>query len=206
MSGKRARGAGKRLNDAQRLVIIRRSEEVPRPSNRQLAREYEVSEKTIRKIILAKDEIAERTTGRSEEVRLNTFRRSVARFPELEDRLYEWIQALRIAKMEVSPMIIISKALKVAADMGISAEDFSASWGWLRKFRLRKGLQSMLLHGEGAEVDRDDPALLASLDLVYDLISQYDPENVYNEDETGLFFRLLPRYTILMPYEDVSST
>ena len=206
MSGKRARGAGKRLNDAQRLVIIRRSEEVPRPSNRQLAREYEVSEKTIRKIILAKDEIAERTTGRSEEVRLNTFRRSVARFPELEDRLYEWIQALRIAKMEVSPMIIISKALKVAADMGISAEDFSASWGWLRKFRLRKGLQSMLLHGEGAEVDRDDPALLASLDLVYDLISQYDPENVYNEDETGLFFRLLPRYTILMPYEDVSTT
>ena len=124
MSGKCARGAGKRLNDAQRLVIVRRSEEVPRPSNRQLAREYEVSEKTIRKIILAKDEIAERTTGRSEEVRLNTFRRSVARFPELEGRLYEWIQALRIAKMEVSPMIIISKALKVAADMGISAENF----------------------------------------------------------------------------------
>ena len=25
-------------------------------------------------------------------------------------------------------------------------------------------------------------------------------------DETGLFFRLLPKYTLLMPFEDVSST
>ncbi len=34
----------------------------------------------------------------------------------------------------------------------------------------------------------------------------YDPENVYNMDETRLFFRLLPRYSILMPNEDISST
>ena len=25
-------------------------------------------------------------------------------------------------------------------------------------------------------------------------------------DKTGLFFRLLPKYTLLMPFEDVSST
>jgi len=64
----------------------------------------------------------------------------------------------------------------------------------------------MLLHGEGAEVDKNDPELLSALEELYSIIAQYDPENVYNMDETGLFFRLLPRYSILMPNEDILST
>jgi hypothetical protein len=64
----------------------------------------------------------------------------------------------------------------------------------------------MLLHGEGAEVDKNDPELVSVLEELYSIIAQYDPENVYNMDEIGLFFRLLPRYSILMPNEDISST
>ena len=67
-------------------------------------------------------------------------------------------------------------------------------------------MQQILLHGEGAEVDKEDPKLLAALDDLYATISRYNPENVYNMDETGLFFRLLPRYTLLMPFEDLSTT
>jgi hypothetical protein len=64
----------------------------------------------------------------------------------------------------------------------------------------------MLLHGEGAEVDKNDPELLSTLEELYSIIAQYDPENVYNMDEIGLFFRMLPRYSILMLNEDISST
>jgi hypothetical protein len=64
----------------------------------------------------------------------------------------------------------------------------------------------MLLHGEGFEVDKNDPELLSALEELYSIIVQYDPENVYNMDETGLFFHLLPRYSILMPNKDISST
>jgi len=64
----------------------------------------------------------------------------------------------------------------------------------------------MLLHGKGAEVDKNDPELLSTLEELYSIIAQYDPENVYNMVETGLFFRLLPRYSILMLNEDISST
>jgi hypothetical protein len=64
----------------------------------------------------------------------------------------------------------------------------------------------MLLHGEGVEVDKNDPELLSALEELYSIIAQYDLENVYNMDEIGLFFRLLPRYSILMPNEDISST
>ena len=67
-------------------------------------------------------------------------------------------------------------------------------------------MQQLFLHDEGAEVDRENPDLVAALDKLYAIISKYDLENVHNMDETGLFFRLLPKYTLLMPFEDVSRT
>jgi hypothetical protein len=64
----------------------------------------------------------------------------------------------------------------------------------------------MMLHGEGVEVNKSDPGLLAALDDLYAIIAQYDPENIYNMDKTGLFFRLLPRYNFLMLDDDISTT
>ena len=66
--------------------------------------------------------------------------------------------------------------------------------------------QKMPLHGEGAEVNKNDPELLAAIENLYAIIAQYDPENVYNMDETFLFFRLLPRYSLLMHDKDISTT
>jgi len=64
----------------------------------------------------------------------------------------------------------------------------------------------MLLHEEGAKVNKSDPGLLVALDNLYAIIAQYNLENVYNMDETGLFFCLLPKYSLLMPDEDISTT
>jgi hypothetical protein len=64
----------------------------------------------------------------------------------------------------------------------------------------------MFLYGEGAEVNKNDLELLAALEELYKIIAQYDQENVYNMDETGLFFRLPPRYSLLMPNKDISTT
>ena len=64
----------------------------------------------------------------------------------------------------------------------------------------------MLLHREGAEVNKNDPNLLHALESLYAIIKEYEPENVYNMVETGLFFRLLLRFSLLMPDEDFSTT
>jgi hypothetical protein len=118
--------------------------------------------------------------------------------------LYIWIDNMRRARLLVPPSLTITKAKSIASTLSISDSDFKASWQWLSRFRTRRGLQKILLHGEGAEVDKNDPELLSSLEELYPIIAQYDPENVYNMDETGLFFRLLPRYSILMPNKDIS--
>jgi hypothetical protein len=108
------------------------------------------------------------------------------------------------ANLHVPPSL--AKAKSIASSLSIPETDFKASWQWLCRFRVCRRLQKMLLHGEGAEVNKSDLGLLVALDNLYAIIAQYDPENVYNMDETGLFFRLLPKYNLLMPDEDISTT
>jgi hypothetical protein len=197
---------GKRLNEPQYYEIISKLSKTNPSSKRALACEYDVSEGAIRKVWEKRDSILERSALLSKKAKQKTFRASVGRFTELEDMLYIWIDNMRRARLLVLPSLAIAKAKNIASTLSISDSDFKASWQWLNRFRTRRGLQKMLLHGEGAEVDKNDPELLSALEELYSIITQYDPENVYNMDETGLFFRLLPRYSILMPNEDISNT
>jgi hypothetical protein len=82
------------------------------------------------------------------------------------------------ANLLVSPSLTIAKAKSIALSLSILEMDFKACWQWLSRFRVRKGLQKMLLHGEGAKVNKSDLGLLAALDDLYAIIAQYDPKNV----------------------------
>jgi hypothetical protein len=61
------------------------------------------------------------------------------------------------------------------------------------------------MFGEGAEVNKTDSQILESLEKLYEIIRKCPPSCVYNMYEIGLFHRLLPQYTLLMPNEDVST-
>jgi hypothetical protein len=70
---------------------------------------------------------------------------------------------------------------------------FEASDGWAKKFVERNSLSSKLLHGEAGSVDA--AAIAEGLASLRELMAGYDPDHIYNVDETGLFYRLLPRRT-----------
>jgi len=71
---------------------------------------------------------------------------------------------MRRARLPIPPSLAIAKAKIIAFTLSISDSDFKASWQWLSCFRTRRGLQKMLLHGEGAKVDKNDPELLSALE------------------------------------------
>ena len=196
------RGAGLRLNDEQRLQILDLVEQPSSPSLRNIGRQFGVSESAIRSLIKKKDEIRLRAQQKDHNARKKTFRGSKGKYPELEERLYAWIDASRRLSIVLPPSVIMEKARRLGSEMNISEDDFKATWGWFKKFRHRQCLNTINLYGEGGAVDRNDPELLASLERLYAIVNEYDPNNVYNMDETGLFFRLAPRYTMLLPSED----
>ena len=107
----------------------------------------------IRKVWEKWEQILERSALMSDEAKEKTFRPFAGRFTELEDMLYIWIDSMRRANLHVPPFLAIAKAKSIASSLLIPETDLKASWQWRSQFRVRQGLQKMLLHGEGAEVN-----------------------------------------------------
>ncbi len=93
------------------------------------------------------------------------------------------------AKLPIPPSLATAKAKSSVSSLSIPKSNFKASWQWLSRFGTHHGLQKMLLHGEGAEVNKNDPELLIALEELNVIIAQYDSDNVNKLDEIGLFFR-----------------
>lgn len=69
--------------------------------------------------------------------------------------------------------------------------DFMASKKWVNDFVKRHGAVSKLLHGEAG--DTYDPELEANeLAMLSVILDEYLPQNIYNVDETGLFYACMP--------------
>jgi len=81
---------------------------------------------------------------------------------------------MRRARLPVSPSLAIAKVKNIASTLSIFDSDFKASWQWLSRFRTRRSLHKMFLHGEGVEVDKNDPKLVSALKELYSIIAQYD--------------------------------
>lgn len=67
---------------------------------------------------------------------------------------------------------------------------FKASESWASKFARKSGWRSIALHGEAGSVDIK--SVQPAITKLRDKIKEYDPDHVYNMDETGLFFKVLP--------------
>uniref|UniRef100_A0A671Y9S5 DDE-1 domain-containing protein n=1 Tax=Sparus aurata TaxID=8175 RepID=A0A671Y9S5_SPAAU len=79
---------------------------------------------------------------------------------------------------------------------------FNASKGWFEKFQKRFGLKSVSLHGEAASADTAGAE--AYVNNKFKVIieeGRYKPEQVFNMDETGLFWKRMPSRTFIMQDE-----
>ncbi|KAF4134166.1 DDE superfamily endonuclease [Phytophthora infestans] len=190
---KRGRGAGPRLNDLQRLEIIHKHKNSnPSLSMRQLARDFGVNEKSIRRIINSAADIEARAGSSAVlNMRVHVHRRSAPRFPELEKTLAAWIDARERAKAEISPSVVIDKAKLVARSMGISPDQFKASWGWYDKFSKRYGIRTAFVSSAEKKYEYNIRETKSLQDL-HKLMTQYDPEWIFTVEETSLFYDTLP--------------
>jgi len=177
-------------NEQQHCEIIHKISLHPPPNKHSLSCEYGVDEKAIRKIWEKRVEIEEHSALMTTDAKSKTFRTSVGQFKEVEDCLFIWIDAIHRASLPVPPSLTLLKARSIATELVIS--DFKASWQWL--------------NDKGGEVNKDDPELLVALDEFCEVVKEYNPEHVYNMDETGLFYRQTPCYSLLLPDEDLSTT
>ena len=84
--------------------------------------------------------------------------------------------------------IIQKKAIEIASTYGIY--DFTASNGWFAGFVSRFNIVRRVPRGEASDVEID--AIRSDIVDIRRKLDKYKGDNIFNMDETGLFFRALP--------------
>ncbi|GFT74674.1 uncharacterized protein TNCV_4809581 [Trichonephila clavipes] len=87
--------------------------------------------------------------------------------------------------------LLKEKAKAFAKELGI---EFSASEGLLTNFKKRNGIVFKKMCEESSSVDINVCSKWQN--SLSDLIKEFEPRNIFNTDETGLFFKCLPEKNI----------
>lgn len=118
----------------------------------------------------------------------------------MERLLSLWIEEQKQRNLPVSTLLIQDKARHLFAQLqheqgnGSQAETFGASNGWFARFKAR---HNVLLTDEPAVADAH--AAACYLPVLYNILEEgcYSPRQVFNVDETGLFWKRLPERMLL---------
>ncbi|CAG8611544.1 24008_t:CDS:2 [Racocetra persica] len=147
-----------------------------------------VHESTITRILQTKDKWL--TT---EIVNPEKKRNRAITIPALELALHEFVLTYQHRTI-LSDAILTEKARLLADGLGVSEGTLQFSSGWLHKFKERNGIRKEKLHGEAESAN--NIAIMQSHPLLKNKCANYSLELIYNMDETALFYRLEPDYSL----------
>ncbi|XP_066254309.1 tigger transposable element-derived protein 4-like [Euwallacea similis] len=107
--------------------------------------------------------------------------------------LLRWFEIRRSENTAISGPVMRAKAEDLSR--GLQGDDFKCSTGWLGRFKTRHNINFGKVSGEVGDVNRQ--VVLKWLDDKWPGISKnYSSENIFNGDETGLFYRMTPDRTL----------
>lgn len=170
-----------------------------------LAKEYSRNASTICTIIKQKEAIKKLQPSKGVTI-ISKLRTNI--HDEMEQLLLLWIKEKQLVGDSVSETIICEKASSIFQDLkrdvaeteGESSQggpEFKASRGWFDNFKKRTGIHSVIRHGEASSANIKEAENF--IKFFEKLVSEegYLPQQVFNCDETGLFWKKMPRRTYI---------
>lgn len=115
------------------------------------------------------------------------------KYGPLDQRVYDFFCEARAKNIPVTGAYLQRHAHIVSLELGY--DSFSASNGWLESFISRHQLKLASLHGESAEVSEE--ACQQWMENLPSLLAGYELDDIYNCDETGIFFRSVPTRSLI---------
>ena len=192
MSEKRKRND---LSLSQKLEILKQAGS---SSQTALAQQYGCSQSAISKIIKQKASLLEEAEKSAVGDRK---RKRGGKAVDIEKGLFSWFTEARARDCPITTAILEDKATKLAHAMGHSS--FKPTNGWLCRWKTRYGVAYKRAHGEKQDAD-GAAADTWSQTVVPQILEAYAPADVYNADETGIYFRALPDGTLALATEKLS--
>ena len=105
--------------------------------------------------------------------------------------LYEWYIKCSQAGIYPDGAMLQEEALKIKTELNDSnVGDFKASNGSLEHFKKRFGLRQTIIVGEAGDVSVT--TIKTWMEGLPEIIQGYSADDIWNVDESGLFFKALP--------------
>ncbi|XP_062599444.1 tigger transposable element-derived protein 6-like [Saccostrea cucullata] len=178
------------LSLSDKIKLIKDHESQPKISQRVLGEKFKVGKSTVGDILRKKDFYLEQfeKNASPKKSRFN----NTCKFFDINDVVFKWFSTARAKGIPISGPIIQEKALQYSAELQIPG--FKASNGWLDRWKNRYSVTAFKISGESASVD---PVTVEDYrQRLPDITADYDPKDIFNCDETGLFYRALPDKTL----------
>jgi DDE superfamily endonuclease/Fission yeast centromere protein N-terminal domain/Tc5 transposase DNA-binding domain len=178
---------------AQRQQLRRYAQKTsPKPSQKECIEWFDrqfgirITQSAVSKILSARFEALDHdNTDKSAK------RRREVQWPELDAYLIGWQQAVERQGGVTSDHLIRTEALRIWSEIPAYKDQPIPSFSnsWLQKFKTSHGIRRVQLHGEAGSVNLNAES---EMNTVRALAAQFEPRNIYNMDETGLFWKMMP--------------
>ncbi|XP_043471562.1 tigger transposable element-derived protein 4-like [Leptopilina heterotoma] len=157
-------------------------------SNSSLAKEFGVGHSTISMIFKNKNNVEK--SFNSNVLKSKRIRKSTQ--DSVEKCLIKWFSAMRQKRIPISGPLLIEKANLFAKEMNIN---FKCTPSWISRFKTRHNIVMGKISGESAIVDKT--CVNDWLSTVWpNLRERYSADDIFNADETGLFYKMMPDKTL----------
>nr|XP_054919709.1 tigger transposable element-derived protein 6-like [Dermacentor andersoni] len=113
-------------------------------------------------------------------------------YADVEEALYQWFITTRAHNVPISGPILATKAKNFAFLLG--RPNFEPGGGWIQRFKERHGIVYKNVVGEAASLDTEAKQQWLQTKLP-SVLERYEEKDIYNCDETALFFQMLPSKT-----------
>ena len=111
-------------------------------------------------------------------------------YEEVDKAVYTWFVEMLAKKIPINGPLLCLRARSFERSLGFL--EFMGSTGWLHRFRERYGISH---NGEANNAPKE---VVSSwwLEILPAAVKEYSPANIYNADETALFYKLMPKKTL----------
>jgi len=181
----------KDLSLQEKQSILESYDKLPKMSQRSAAVHLKISQPFLCKILKNKSDVE--TSALTNE---NTDRKRArsGKDSQVESALKILFSNVREKNALIYGPLMLQKA-EPAKTMG--KEKFSATDGWFNRWKKRENIVYKRMHGAEKSAD-----FLAADEWIKrewpKIIAEYSPEDTYNAEETGLYFRVMPEHTICL--------
>ena len=123
---------------------------------------------------------------------LSLKRNKVSTYSDLNEAVTRWFHQVRANNGIVNGPMVMEKAKQLAELMEIN---FEPSNGWLMRWKEKENVVFLSIQGEKDAADMPGAERWVA-DTLPTLVEVYEERDIYNADETGLFYKSLPKGTL----------